>query len=91
MTQEHLLDVTDLAPPAPLEMALAALEMLPAGHYLRLLVKFDPVFLYPLLLVQGFAHESHKNTQENYEVLIWHKDDALAEQAVRRGKVDPPT
>jgi len=85
MSKEHLLDVTDLAPPAPLQAALLALESLPEGDYLRLLVSREPVFLYPLLLVQGFAHETRNHATENCEVLIWHAGDVLAERAVRRG------
>jgi len=81
MGQEHFLDTTELEAPAPLQVALAALESLPAGDYLRLLIKRDPIFLYPLLLVQGFEHETLSRSQENYEILIWHKDDRDAEQA----------
>lgn len=85
MGQEHFLDATELEAPKPLQAALAALEGLPAGDYLRLVLKRDPIFLYPLLLMQGFEHEMHTHSQENYEVLIWHKGDREAEQAAHRG------
>ncbi len=84
MGQEHFLDATKLEAPAPLQVALAALESLPSGDYLRLLLKRDPIFLYPLLLVQGFEHETYIRSQENYEVLIWHKGDRDAEQSARK-------
>jgi len=84
MGQEHFLDATELDAPAPLQAALAALESLPAGDYLRLLIKRDPIFLYPLLLLQGYEHETHSRSQENYEVLIWHKGDQDAERAVHK-------
>ena len=85
MGQEHFLDATELEAPAPLQVALAALDSLPNGDYLRLLIKRDPIFLYPLLLVQGFEHKTHSRSQENYEVLIWRKGDQEAEQAVHDG------
>ena len=81
MEQEHFLDVTGLEAPEPLQIALAALESLPHGHYLRLLVRRDPIFLYPLLLMQGFEHETRSSSQEHYEVLIWHKGDQDAATA----------
>jgi uncharacterized protein (DUF2249 family) len=81
MRNEHLLDVTQLEPPAPLQMALEAIESLPAGDYLRLLTQRDPVFLYPLLLMQDFVHETRSLTESGYEILIWRKGDEAAEQA----------
>ena len=77
------MDVTQLEPPAPLQMALEAIESLPSGDYLRLLTQRDPVFLYPLLLIQDFDHETKSLTQSGYEVLIWRKGDKVAEQAAR--------
>lgn len=88
MEQEHILDVTQLEAPAPLEAALDALDTLPPGHYLRLILKRNPVFLYPLLLVQGYEHETHSHSQEHYEVLIWHKDDQNAARAVHANGCD---
>lgn len=84
MAEEHLLDMRDLMAPAPLQLALAALELLPAGDYLRLRVNREPVLLYPLLMVQGFTHITRGITQEDYEVLIWHANDTQAEQAARQ-------
>lgn len=83
MAEEHLLDMRDLTAPAPLQLALAALDSLPEGDYLRLRVSREPVLLYPLLLVQGFTHTTRSITQEDYEVLIWHANDTQAEQAAR--------
>lgn len=84
MDQEHFLDVTQLEAPAPLQVALEALESLPQGHYLRLIARRDPIFLYPLLLMQGFEHDTRTVSQEHYEVLIWHKDDQVAAKAVHK-------
>ena len=57
MSAEQMLDVRGLEQPEPLLRALAVLEELAAGEYLRLLSHRDPVLLYPLLAQQGFAYE----------------------------------
>lgn len=81
MGRERLLDVSELDPPAPLQEALSALDSLAKGEYLRLLLRRDPVYLYPLLLMQGFEHEKRSGTQATYEILIWRKGDREAWQA----------
>lgn len=86
MGREYLLDVSELDPPAPLQQALAALDTLAQGDYLRLLLKRDPVYLYPILLLQGFEHEKHAGTQAEYEILIWHKGDLEAWEAAHAAK-----
>lgn len=75
MGRERLLDLSQLEPPAPLQMAIHALDTLEEGEYLRMLVKRDPIYLYPLLLLQGFEHETHVMDQSMYEVFIWRKGD----------------
>lgn len=82
MGHEHLLDVRNLDPPKPLQLALDVLEKLPAGDYLRLLAQRDPVFLYPLLIMHDFVHETRSLNQAGYEILIWHKGDRDAEASV---------
>jgi hypothetical protein len=86
MGRERLLDVSELEAPAPLQAALSALDSLAAGDYLRLLLKRDPVYLYPLLLIQGFEYEARAGSQAIYEILIWHKDDLEAWQAAHVDK-----
>ena len=49
MGTERILDVRGLEQPEPLLRALAALDTLGNGEYLRLLSDRDPVLLYPLL------------------------------------------
>lgn len=85
MGRERLLDVSELDPPAPLQEALSALDSLAEGDYLRLLLKRDPVYLYPLLLLQGYEYEKHTVAHDSYEILIWHKGDREAWQAAHAG------
>lgn len=80
---ERVLDVRCLEQPEPLLRALAALDDLGNGEYLRLLSDRDPVLLYPLLAQQGFAYEKPVGRDKTVEVLIWRAGDAIAEQGVR--------
>ena len=84
MGQEHVLDVTDLEMPGPLQAVLAAVDDLPAGDYVRLFIRRDPVLLYPLLHLQGFEYETKTLSAENYQVLIWHHGDVEARQAAHQ-------
>lgn len=81
MGKEHLLDLSELEPPAPLQQAISALDSLAEGEYLRLLLKRDPVYLYPILLMQDFEYEKRVGKQVTIELLIWHKGDGEAWQA----------
>jgi len=83
MSAERMLDVRGLEQPEPLLRALAVLEELAAGEYLRLLSHRDPILLYPLLAQQGFACERSDGLAKTVEVLIWRQGDAVAEQGVR--------
>jgi TusA-related sulfurtransferase len=83
MGMEHLLDVRNLEQPEPLLRALAELESLASGDYLRMLCHRDPVLLYPMLLSQGFSYRQQRDSAGIYEILVWHRGDAAAEQAAR--------
>jgi len=81
MGTEHLLDVRNMELPAPLLSALAELESLAPGDYLRMLSRRDPALLYPMLESQGFSYTRQRNSGEIYEILIWRTGDTAAEQA----------
>lgn len=85
MGREVLLDLSELEPPAPLQQAIIALDSLTQGNYLRVLLKRDPVYLYPILLLQGFEHEK-RVTKAMFEILIWHKGDDEAWEASHTGQ-----
>ncbi|OYV75736.1 MAG: hypothetical protein B7Z66_11615 [Chromatiales bacterium 21-64-14] len=80
--RERLLDVNDLEPPEPMERALDALEQLPPGHYLRMLLHREPYLLYPLLDEDGFRFETRPGRRALFEILIWRVGDEDAERAV---------
>jgi hypothetical protein len=87
MGMEHLLDVRNMELPEPLLRALAELESLSPGDYLRMLSHRDPLLLYPMLESQDFSYSRWRGPAGIYEILIWRNGDIAAEQAalVRSG------
>jgi TusA-related sulfurtransferase len=83
MGREHFLDVRNMEQPEPLLRALAELDSLASGDYLRMLCHRDPVLLYPLLDSQGFSYTRQRDSTGIYEILVWHKGDVAAQQAAR--------
>jgi len=81
MGTEHLLDVRNMELPEPLLHALAALETLSPGDYLRMLSHRDPVLLYPVLDSQGFRYRRQRGSGGIYEILIWRAGDTAAERS----------
>ena len=54
---DHLLDVSDLPPPEPLERTLDTLGLLPPGDRLLLCIPRQPYPLYDLLARMGYRWE----------------------------------
>lgn len=81
MVAEHLLDVRNMELPEPLLRAVAALESLPPGDYLRMISHRDPILLYPMLESQDFSYTRRQLSGGIYEILIWRAGDDAAEQA----------
>lgn len=81
--REHLLDVTDLEPCEPLERTLAAAAELAPGEYLRVLLRREPVPLFPLLEQLGCSWHSAPGSAAPIEVLVWRRDDSVAAAAAR--------
>jgi len=71
--EERTLDVRWLEPPEPLERALEAIETMPRGDHLRLVIHRLPHMLYPILEAWGFAHRTDSGQDGTYEILIWHQ------------------
>jgi uncharacterized protein (DUF2249 family) len=75
---ERLLDVSELAPPEPLERILDAAEELRAGERLRVLHRREPWPLFPMLEDRGFAHRMRALNPPGFEILIWRAGDPAA-------------
>lgn len=71
MAQERIVDALWLNPPEPLELTLAAIEQLPPGDRVRLLIHREPQMLYSILDEWGFAHQTTGQEDGTYEILIW--------------------
>ncbi len=85
MGVEHLLDVSALPAPEPLEVVLDALGHLDEGDYLRVLHRREPWPLFPILEERGFAYRLQPGQRSAFEILIWRKADADAEALASSG------
>ena len=83
MSAVRVLDVSDLAPPEPMERILAALESLAPGEFLRVLHRREPWPLFPLLEQRGFRHDLRACQPPGFAILIWRATDTVAEAAAR--------
>lgn len=83
MSAVRILDVSELAPPEPMERILAELESLAAGEYLRVLHRREPWPLFPLLEQRGFRHDMRQRQPPGFAILIWRAADNVAEAAAR--------
>ena len=72
-SQQHLLDVSDLPPPQPIERVLDALADLPEGDTIKVRFPMEPVLLYPMLDSMGMAWERIDPKGTEVELLIWEK------------------
>lgn len=75
MVAELLLDVRELEPPEPLTRVLAAAGQLAPGSRIRMVQRFEPFPLYPLLEERGFRYRVEPRDATRYDILIWRADD----------------
>lgn len=77
----RIVDVSDLPPPEPMQVAIAELQRLAADEYLVLAHRREPHPLYTLLATMGYRHRTRRGRATAFEVLIWRGDDAPPEDA----------
>lgn len=68
---ERLVDARWLEPPEPMELTLAALEVLEPGERVRLLIHREPYLLFQILEEWGYRYSMRADDDGSYEVLIW--------------------
>jgi hypothetical protein len=68
---QHLLDVSDLPAPEPLERVLDALADLPEGDSLKVRFPMEPMLLYTMLRGMGLAWERVPSDGDAVELVIW--------------------
>ncbi|MBP6718855.1 MAG: DUF2249 domain-containing protein [Rhodoferax sp.] len=66
------LDTRELPPPEPLVQALEALDDLPQGQSLRLLIAREPHPLYQSLRASGHVWKTDLQDDYSFQILIWH-------------------
>lgn len=84
MSQEILLEVHDLQPPLPMEMALDALDKLKTGEYIRMVHRMQPFPLYKILDENGFRYRVTISANSAFDIYIWHADDKQTDQAIKQ-------
>lgn len=70
MTAARLIDGRGLMPPEPMELTLTALDSLPEGEELTLLLYCEPHPLYAILDRNGYSHRSEHHPDGTVEVRI---------------------
>lgn len=76
--RERVVDARWLEPPEPMELTLAALNVLEPGERLRLLIHRTPHLLFPILQEWGYGFRMYDSDDGTYEILIWYEGDAAA-------------
>jgi len=70
MTEERVVDGRGLMPPEPMELTLTALDSLPDGEELLLLLYCEPYPLYGILGQNGYVHRSRTRPDGTVEIRI---------------------
>jgi TusA-related sulfurtransferase len=70
MPEPRVIDGRGLAPPEPLELALAGLATLAPGGELVLLLQCEPLPLYSILEQNGYHHRSELRADGTREIHI---------------------
>jgi uncharacterized protein (DUF2249 family) len=69
-----LVDNRGLEPPEPMTRILGRLADLPPGGVLLAHNDREPLFLYPILEDEGFAHATEQQADGTYLVRIWRRE-----------------
>lgn len=80
---EIIVDVHQLQPPQPMELALDALNTLQAGDYIKMIHRMQPFPLYKILDENGFRHRVVAGTISAFDIYIWKGNDKEAAAAVK--------
>ncbi|HEY9052687.1 MAG TPA: DUF2249 domain-containing protein [Gammaproteobacteria bacterium] len=83
MSNEIVVDVHELQPPEPMELALNALDKLGDGDYIKMIHRMQPMPLYRILDENGFRYKAITGTTSAFDIYIWRASDKAAQQAVK--------
>lgn len=68
----QVIDAREMFPPKPLERVLEAIDQLPQGEEIQLLIDREPTPLYGILARYHFAHETRLEPDGHFVIRIWH-------------------
>jgi len=68
-----VVDARGLEPPEPMVRVLTALDELPSGERLLMLIHVEPRPLFRVLERNQFAYRCELKPEGHFEVTIWHK------------------
>lgn len=68
---DRVIDARYLEPPEPFVKTMEALDAIPAGGKLLLLLFREPHPLYRVLDQNGYRHETEQVADGTFEILIW--------------------
>lgn len=72
-TANVVIDARELEAPEPFVRTMEALDVLPDGHRLLLILNREPHPLYRALANQGYQHETTVTADWTFYILIWRK------------------
>jgi uncharacterized protein (DUF2249 family) len=84
MPTEILLDVHDMQPPAPMELAMDALQKLKDGEYIKMIHRMQPFPLYNILYDNGFQYKVTTGTVSAFDIYIWKVSDKASAQVIQK-------
>jgi len=70
---QYVVDARYMEPPEPFEYTMAALDTLPAGEKLLLLLYREPHPLFRVLRQNGYDYASELVPDGTFEILIWQR------------------
>lgn len=82
MNNEITLDVSELEPPLPMEMALNAMDKLEPGQYIKMIHRMEPHPLYNILFDNGYKYKTIFNDIQ-FEIYMWKSSDKDADALIK--------
>lgn len=70
----QVIDAREMFPPEPLERVLEAIDQLPQGEQILMLINREPTPLYDILARYHFAYETRFEPDGHFEIRIWHEE-----------------
>ena len=86
MLDEKFLDASEMEPPVPFEQALALLEELQPGEYLRMAHRMIPYPLFEYCNERQLEYRVQPGETARYDILIWYKQDTDRISRLFRGE-----